>query len=207
MHPLQFRGSRVATAVLRLFGWRVRFEGLPAQQGVIMVYPHTSNWDFVVGILAKWAIGLPLRFWAKHNLFRVPVFGAWLRWLGGVPVDRTSPQGLTSEAVRIIEQCKAKGEYFWLALTPEGTRKRTAGLRSGFYRTTLGADVPLCLASLDYGKREVRVRDFIRLTGDEQVDMARIAASYEGVVGCNPANAAPLKLLDASVRRADTIVK
>lgn len=207
MHPVQFRGSRAAAAVLRLFGWKVLFDGLPAAQGVIIVYPHTSNWDFVVGILAKWTIGIPLRFWGKDELFRVPLFGAWLRWLGGVPVDRTSPQGLTKEARRVFEQCKAQGEYFWLALAPEGTRKYLPGLRSGFYRVTLAANVPLGLASLDYGRREVRVLDFIRLTGDEQADMARIAASFADVRGCNPAHAAPLKLLDASAPRTDTIVR
>jgi 1-acyl-sn-glycerol-3-phosphate acyltransferase len=193
--------------VLRAAGWKVFFEGLPAQQGVLVVYPHTSNWDFVVGIFAKWAIGIPVMFWGKDELFRVPVFGVWLRWLGGVPVNRTSPHGVTKEILRVFEERKARGEYFWLALAPEGTRKHIPGWRSGFYRATLGANVPLGLVSFDYGKRQVRVLDFIRLTGDEAADMARIAQSFEGVLGCNPANAAPIRLLDASVPRTDTIVK
>jgi hypothetical protein len=84
--PVQLRGSAVARRLLRLAGWRVAFDGLPARQGVVIVYPHTSNWDFIVGVLAKWSIGIPVAFWGKASLFRVPLFGRWLRWLGGVPV-------------------------------------------------------------------------------------------------------------------------
>ncbi len=205
--PLQFRGNRIARALLRAAGWKIFFEGLPAQQGVLIVYPHTSNWDFVVMIVAKWAVGVPVRFWGKDKLFRIPLFGRWLRWVGGVPVDRTSPHGVTKQALEIFAAKKASGSYFWLGLAPEGTRKHIPGLRSGFYRTALGAGVPLGLVSLDYTKREIRVMDFIRLTGDEDLDMARIAASFTGVQGRIPANAAPFKLLDASVSRTDTIVK
>ena len=77
-------GSALATAVLRLFGWRVVCQGLPARQGVVLVYPHTSNWDFPIGVLTKWSLGFPLKFWAKDSLFRLPVFGHWMRAIGGV---------------------------------------------------------------------------------------------------------------------------
>lgn len=84
--PVRLRGSRLARWALGLLGWRVQFDGLPAAQGVAVVYPHTSNWGFPVGLLAKWAIGLPVTFWAKDTLFAVPLFGRWLRSLAGVPV-------------------------------------------------------------------------------------------------------------------------
>jgi 1-acyl-sn-glycerol-3-phosphate acyltransferase len=204
---LQFRGSRLARTLLRLAGWRVLFAGLPARQGVIAVYPHTSNWDFVVMILAKWAVGVQVMFWGKDKLFDVPLLGRWMRWLGGVPVDRTSPRGVVRQAVELFEQARADDRYFWLGLAPEGTRKAIPGLRSGFYRTALEAQVPLGLIRLDYGRREVVVRDFILLTGDESHDMARIAAVLDGAQGRVPANAAPVRLLDPSVARTDTIVK
>ena len=92
--PVQLRGSVLARALLRLAGWRVRFDGLPASQGVAIVYPHTSNWDFPLGILAKWSIGIPVSFWGKDALCKLPLFGRWLRWLGGVPVDRSSHHGI-----------------------------------------------------------------------------------------------------------------
>jgi 1-acyl-sn-glycerol-3-phosphate acyltransferase len=205
--PVQFTGSAVGRWLLRRLGWQVRFEGLPGLHGLLAVYPHTSNWDFVILLIVKWAIGVPVRFWSKDSLFRIPLFGRWLRYLGGVPVVRTTPQGVVAQAVAQFNRAREQGEYFWLAVTPEGTRKRLPGWRSGFYRTTLQAGVPLGLVRVDYRLREVTVIDFIRLSGDEPADFQRIAAVFEGVTGCRPANAAPIRLLDASVPRNETIVK
>jgi 1-acyl-sn-glycerol-3-phosphate acyltransferase len=206
-YPVQFRGSALARWLLRRMGWRVDFQGLPGLQGVLAVYPHTSNWDFVVLLIVKWAIGIPVRFWGKDSLFRFPVFGHWMRYLGGVPVQRTSARGVVGDTVAHIQAARERGDYFWLALAPEGTRKYIPGWRSGFYRTTVQADVPLALVKVNYAQREVTVRNFLRLSGDEVADFARIAAGLDGAVGCRPENAAPIRLLDASVSRADTIVK
>ena len=205
--PLQFRGNTLARWVLACFGWKVHFEGFPTLQGMVAVYPHTSNWDFVVMVLAKWAMGVPASFWAKDKLFRIPLFGAWLRWLGGVPVERTSARRTVGQAVDLIESRKKRNEYFWLGLAPEGTRRKIPGWRSGFYRTALQARIPLGLARLDYSRREVTLLDFIALTGAEAQDMARIASVYQGVLGWWPGNAAPIQLLAADVPRSETIVK
>jgi 1-acyl-sn-glycerol-3-phosphate acyltransferase len=204
---LQFRGSALARWVLARFGWTVYFEGFPALQGLVTVYPHTSNWDFVVMILAKWAMGVPASFWGKDKLFRIPIFGAWLRWVGGVPVDRTSPRGVVGQAVDLMLSKKADHEYFWLGLAPEGTRRKIGGWRSGFYRTALQAKIPLGLARLDYARREVTLLDFIALTGDETHDLARIADVYQGAQGKIPGHAAPIQLLAVTVPRSETIVK
>ena len=206
-YPVQFRGSALARWLLHCMGWRVDFQGLPGLQGVLAVYPHTSNWDFVVLVIVKWAIGIPVRFWGKDSLFRFPVFGRWMRYLGGIPIARTSSQGVVGQTVAHIQAARERGEYFWLALSPEGTRKLIPGWRSGFYRTAVQAGVPLALVKVNYSGREVTVRNFLRLSGDEAVDFARIAAGLEGAVGCRPENAAPIRLLDAHVSRADTIVK
>ncbi len=206
-YPVQFRGSALARWLLRRMGWRVDFQGLPGLQGVLAVYPHTSNWDFVVLLVVKWAIGIPVRFWGKDSLFRFPVFGHWMRYLGGVPVERTSARGMVGDTVAHIQTARERGDYFWLALAPEGTRKHIPGWRSGFYRTAVQAEVPLALVKVNYATREVTVRCFLRLSGDETADFVRIAAGLDGAVGCRPANAAPIRLLDSSVPRADTIVK
>ncbi|MEO6017178.1 MAG: 1-acyl-sn-glycerol-3-phosphate acyltransferase [Polaromonas sp.] len=208
-YPVQFRGSRVARAILRCAGWRTDFAGLPTLQGVVVVYPHTSNWDFVWGVLLKSALGVPLQFWGKDTLFRVPVLGAWLRWLGGVPVSRTAPHGVVGQMVALIQQKKARQEYFWLALSPEGTRRQTPGWRSGFYRVALAADVPVGLARLDYGQKRLVLREFVRLSGDEAADMARIARAFEGCLGRHPGTASPVRLMNPSAAReagAATIV-
>ena len=130
-YPVQFKGSVLARWVLRLFGWTLQFDGLPSRQGVLVFYPHTSNWDFVLAMLAKSAIGMPARFWAKDSLFRIPLFGAWLRWLGGVPVMRHSKRGTVGEVVDRMAESRQRYEFFWLALAPEGTRSRADGWRSG----------------------------------------------------------------------------
>ena len=155
----------------------------------------------------KWAIGIPVHFWSKDSLFRIPLFGRWLRSLGGVPVERTAPQGMVGATVAQLQQAAARGEYFWLAVAPEGTRKHIPGWRSGFYRTAVQAGVPLGLVRVDYRLREVTATEFIRLSGDETADFQRIAAAFAGVTGCKPANAAPIRLLDARVPRSETIVK
>jgi 1-acyl-sn-glycerol-3-phosphate acyltransferase len=192
--PVQLRGSRLARWLLRLAGWRLLWDGLPARQGVLVVYPHTSNWDFPVGLLAKWALGLEVTFWGKDALFRPPLFGRWLRWVGGVPVNRSAPGGIVADMVRRMRAARERGEMLWLALAPEGTRSRVPGWRSGFYRVAVDADVPVALVHLDFGRRRVGVHSCLRLGGDAVADMTEIARRYAGVQGYRPALAAPIKL-------------
>lgn len=194
-YPVQPQGSRLAAWVLGALRWKLRFDGLPAQQGVLVVYPHTSNWDFVVLILAKWALGVQASFWGKDSLFRIPLFGRWLRWMGGVPVDRSASCGVVGQMVDLLRERQARNGYFWLALSPEGTRRAQPGWRSGFYRIAVQARVPLGLVRADFGRREIAAVDFLWLSGDEQQDMARIAAVYEGVQGYRPEQAAPVRLM------------
>ncbi|MDI1267925.1 MAG: 1-acyl-sn-glycerol-3-phosphate acyltransferase [Polaromonas sp.] len=206
-HPVQFQGSGLARALVRALGWRVDFAGLPTLQGVIVVYPHTSNWDFPVAVLLKWAVGIPVQFWGKDTLFRIPLFGTWLRWLGGVPVRRSAPQGVVGQMTAMMKQKKADGEYFWLALSPEGTRRLTAGWRSGFYRLALEAGVPVGLAGLDYSRKRLVFRDFLRLTGDEDRDLEYMAGALQDFHGFRTGAAAPVRLINSGLSQADTIVK
>lgn len=191
-HPVQFKGSALARSLLRLMGWRVVFEGLPGHQGVAIVYPHTSNWDFIIGILAKWAIGIPARFWGKDTLFDVPLFGSWLRWVGGLPIDRRAANGAVGQMVETFRTHEQQGRMLWLGLAPEGTRKRTPGWRSGFYQVALGAGVPLGIVRLDWGRRELRFVDFMTPCGDEAADYARLNALYEDVRGYHADQACPI---------------
>lgn len=192
---LRLAGSTWAARLLRWVGWRIEFDGLPARQGVIAVYPHTSNWDFPLGLLTKWAVGMPARFWAKDSLFRLPLIGGFMRRVGGIAVDRSAANGLVGSTVQQMESARQRGEWFWLAVAPEGTRRAVPGWKSGFYRVALGARVPLCVASIDYGRRVVRVADFLSLSGDEARDMAQVAACLEGVRGLHPQAAAPIRLI------------
>jgi 1-acyl-sn-glycerol-3-phosphate acyltransferase len=185
--PLQ----RFAIRTLGLFGWRVRFSGLPGPRGIVIVYPHTSNWDFIVGLLAKWAIGVPLRWLGKEALFRGisgRLLGPLLRAWGGEPVERGASTGAIG---RLAGRIRSE-EGFWLALAPEGTRKYRDGWRSGFYHIALSSGVPLGLAAIDYRKKEVRLTDFAMMTGDLEKDLARVRRAYPMGMGFKPDCEAPI---------------
>lgn len=186
--PVQFKGSRLASWILGLFGWTVKFRGLPGKHGVLVVYPHTSNVDFFVGILAKWAIGIELHYLAKDSLFKIPLVGPWLRYLGGRPVIRSSPQGYVDGLVKEMHDAP----YFWVVITPEGTRKRTPGWRSGFYRLACKAKVPMGMAFIDYRKKEVGITDFFEATGDEVEDLKTLQDYYEHKEGFHKHHMAPI---------------
>jgi 1-acyl-sn-glycerol-3-phosphate acyltransferase len=190
------RGSRIARALLRLAGWELVFDGLPARQGILIAYPHTSNWDFVVGVLAKWSLGLQFAFWGKDSLFRIPLFGRWLRWLGGIPVDRFNANGIVADMVERFRRARARDEFLWLALAPEGTRRYQPHWRSGFYQVAVQSGVPVGLAFFDYRRRCIGVAGFLRLGGDRAADLAAIAAAYDGLVGRHPDLASPIALKD-----------
>ena len=191
--PIQLRGSPLAKAALQLAGWTLRFDGLPAKQGVLIVYPHTSNWDFVLGIVTKWAVGIQLTFWGKDALFRLPLFGRWLRWLGGVPVDRQVARGIVGQMSDELTAARAQDRFLWLALSPEGTRRHAGAWRSGFYHVALNAQVPVGLVFLDYGRREVGVQRFVTLTGDVQADLRTIETGLRQPIGMRPELASPIR--------------
>lgn len=197
-----FQGSRLARWVLSLFGWRILFDGLPGPRGVIAVYPHTTNWDFPVGLLTKWAVGIPARYWGKDSLFRLPVIGSFMRWTGGIPVNRTSKTGMVTDTVTAMHAA----DFFWFGVAPEGTRKRIEGLRSGFYRVAVRAGVPLGVTYFDYANKTVDLRYFFMPTGDEAADFAQMALVWGRATGHIPANMSPIRLLDKDVARDQALV-
>ncbi|TFW19697.1 1-acyl-sn-glycerol-3-phosphate acyltransferase [Duganella callida] len=188
-------GQRSALRVLKLFGWRMLYRPLPGPRGIAVVYPHTSNWDFIVGLFGKWAVGLPFRWLAKDSLFKTPL-GGWFRSLGGEPVDRSAPQGM----IRSQAERMNAADWYWLAITPEATRGYRPGWKSGFYHLALEARVPLLLVYIDYPNKTLGVVDHLHLSGNPEADMAAIAAIYAGHQGLYPHNAAPIVLAE---RRAE----
>lgn len=197
-----FKGSAFARRLFSLFGWRILFDGLPGPRGVIAVYPHTTNWDFTIGIMTKWSLGIPARYWGKDSLFRVPLMGWFLRWSGGIPVNRTSKNNMVTDTVKAMHAT----DFFWFGVAPEGTRKRIAGLRSGFYRVACEAGVPLGVTCFDYATKTVDLRYFFMPTGDEAADLAQMQAVWGKAVGRIPANASPIQILDKDVARDQSLV-
>jgi 1-acyl-sn-glycerol-3-phosphate acyltransferase len=203
-HPVQFKGQAWALWILKCMGWSIAFAGLPAKQGVIVVYPHTSNWDFVVGILVKMAMGLRVHFWAKHTLFQVPLLGRWIRSLGGIAVDRQNPGDFLDRSVQHMRLAQQNDQLCWIGLAPEGTRSYQSGWRSGFYRLAHQAQVPVGVAALDYARKELRLTHFIRLSGDVAADHDRIKQLIGPVSGLRPDLASPIQPTTAHAPAKET---
>ena len=181
--------QRCASALLRLFGWRSVLAPLPAPKGIIVVYPHTSNWDFIIGVLYKIAAGLPVRWVGKDSLFRWPVRRLFLR-LGGIPIKREQRSGLVATVLAEF----AKTDWMWLAVTPEGTRSRTDYWKSGFYRIAVAGRLPVGLGYIDYATCTVGIDTYLDLSGDVPIDFARIRAFYSNKHGHTPENAGEIRL-------------
>ncbi len=177
--------SKIALAVLHALGWKLRFDGLPGSHGVMIFYPHTSNWDFLFGILSKWALAFPLRFLVKEKIFQGlsgVLIGGLMRYWGGEPIERGASQGAIAQLAGRMQQA----DLFWLVIAPEGTRSYKPYWRSGFYHIALTAKVPLVCAFIDYPKKEIGVRQVLDLTGDEAVDLLKIQAVYQESHGKYP---------------------
>ena len=176
------RGSGVlrsfGRASLALLGWRVEGEVPNLPKFVIAVAPHTSNWDFVVGVAAMFALDLRLAFLGKHTLFGPPL-GGFMRWLGGIPVDRRSPHGVVAESVAAF----AKVERRVLVVAPEGTRRKVDRYKPGFLHIARGAGVPVVLAALDYGRRRVVLGPWFTPGEDVDADLARVTAHFAPIRG------------------------
>ena len=165
-------------AVLALLRWRIEGEIPDLPKFVIAVAPHTSNWDFVVGAAAMFALDLRIGFLSKDTLFRRP-FGPAMRWMGGIPVDRASPHGVVGETVAAF----ARAERCVLAIAPQGTRKPVERFRTGFLHIARGARVPVLLAALDYGARRIRLGPLIQPGDDVEADRMRVEAHFAPVRG------------------------
>ncbi|QYK05256.1 lysophospholipid acyltransferase family protein [Shewanella zhangzhouensis] len=167
--------------LMKLTGWR--FEGeLPALPSyIITVAPHTSNWDFIVGVMARGALGERIHFLGKHQLF-IPPWGWFFRAIGGSPVDRRKNNNLVDAVSALFEEDK----NFKLALAPEGTRSKVSRWKTGFYHIAVKAKVPIVTVGLDFAERTVVLGPARATTGDMQADMDAIIAFYRGIKGRFP---------------------
>jgi 1-acyl-sn-glycerol-3-phosphate acyltransferase len=169
--------------ILCLLGWRMRVPECDVPRSVICVAPHTSNLDFFLGKLYYGAVGLRASFLMKREWFFFPL-GYIFRWLGGIPVDRSRSMSITDRMVMEF----ARRVEFRLAVTPEGTRGRVSEWRRGFYYIALRAGVPVQLAYIDYGVRELGIMRTFYPTGDVEGDIAYIRSLYRGKRGFHAEN-------------------
>ncbi len=171
----------IGRTALRLAGWRVEGNFPDTGRLVAAVAPHTSNWDFLLGAAAMFALDLKVSFIGKHTLFVWP-FSAILRWMGGIPVDRSASRGLVGEAVDAFRGEPARV----LAIAPEGTRKKVERFKTGFLHIARGAGVPVVLVGLDYSMRAVRVGPVIEVGEDIEAERRRVEAHFAKIPGRHP---------------------
>lgn len=151
--------------VLKILGWHAEGE-LPNENKLMFaVAPHTSNWDFIIGLMLMFAMGFKVHWLGKHSIFTWPFKGLMESW-GGIPVYRHSPKGFVEQ---VADQFRTH-EKLHIAIAPEGTRSKVGKLKTGFIRMALAADVPIMRASIDYKKKAVIFGDLYYPTGDLEQD-------------------------------------
>lgn len=163
-------------------GWKIEGEIDSAiKKCILMVVPHTSWHDFYLGIFTRGIMGLEMHFVGKKELFRFP-FGAYFRWMGGEPLDRS---GNLNKVETIAQIFKNKAE-FRLAIAPEGTRKKVTELKSGFYFIAQKAGVPIIPVAFNFGIKAVQIGKPLSPIGDYEKDVSILTAHFRGVVGKIP---------------------
>lgn len=180
--------SRLAALLLRLIGWRSDYVPPPGPKAVVVFYPHTSNWDFPLGILFRARYGIDARWAGKDSLFRGPLRRVFLS-MGGIPINRREPSGIVAALVDAF----AQHDRLMICIAPEGTRSKTDHWKSGFYRLAQAAQVPVGLAYVDYRNKRIGLERWVELSGDAAEDLAQIAAGYADACGRYPDKAAPIR--------------
>ena len=163
---------------LRVGRWRIEGAFPEEPRFVAIVAPHTSNWDFTLGVAAVWALGLRASWLGKHTLFKAP-FKGFLERLGGIPVDRSAPHGVVDGCIRAFQAAPA----LMLALAPEGTRKGVSRWKTGFYRIAAEARVPIFPIGFDFRTHAIRLMPVFHPSGSLEADLPRIQALYLDVHG------------------------
>lgn len=166
---------------MQLFGWSTSGEVPNYNKFLIVGAPHTSNWDFIIVIATATALGIRLSWMGKHSLFRGPM-GPIFRWMGGISVNRNAAGGIVGDTVKSFNQM----DGLVLGITPEGTRGKVTVWKSGFYRIALEANVPMLLASFDYGKKDVTLGPLFQPTGDYEADLVRIQEHFKDIKAKHP---------------------
>ncbi|MHA6280545.1 1-acyl-sn-glycerol-3-phosphate acyltransferase [Salinimicrobium sp. CAU 1759] len=163
----------------RIMGWE--FHGSwPAglNRAVVIVVPHTSWHDFYLGLLVRRILGVDIKFVAKKELFKPP-FGWYFKWMGGTALDRTPGQNKVEAIAAIFDQ----KEEVRLAIAPEGTRKKVAEWKTGFYYIARSANVPIVMISFDFGRKRVKISKPLWTTDDRAQDFLKIKEFFKEVTG------------------------
>lgn len=173
----------IGLLIVKMLGWRLEGQFPPEKKVMVALAPHTSNWDFVVAMPFIMALRLKASWLMKKEAFFFP-FKSLFMALGGIPTDRSAAGGMAKQVASQFRQ----NEKMWVAITPEGTRKKTARWKNGFLRIAYAADVPVLLVAWDFPNKRIFVDSLYRPTGDLEIDMREIQKRFHKYQGANPQN-------------------
>jgi 1-acyl-sn-glycerol-3-phosphate acyltransferase len=169
--------------IFRILGWKITGDfPFELKKYIVAIAPHTSNWDFAVGLAARSILRITkTKFLAKSQLFRPP-FGWIFSALGGYPVERSSNHDMVRQVASLFDT----HDQFILAIAPEGTRKKVEKLRTGFYYIAKAARVPIIPVGFDFKKKEVIIGEPLYASDDIIKDFSKLQVFYGRITGKNP---------------------
>ena len=186
----------IGRTLLSLLGWRISGNLPDLPKAVLTVAPHTSNWDWVIGMAAAMALDLDASWLGKQSLFQGP-WGELLRKLGGIPVDRRHPAGIIEQ---VVQQSREK-ETFLFALSPEGTRKPVSSWKSGCCRIAHDAGIPLIPVALDYSKKTIWIFDPWVPGGETSQCLQQLSNFFQGEMAKIPKSFRPYSAMKNQPQR------
>jgi 1-acyl-sn-glycerol-3-phosphate acyltransferase len=169
--------------ILKVLGWKTVGTPPGDPKYVLIVAPHTSNWDFLFGLLLAFSLGLEIYWMGKHVLFRFPLRFIMM-WLGGIPIDRTRANRTVDQTIQKYNENKK----LVIGTAPEGTRSRVSSWKTGFYHIAVNAGVPIMLSFIDYKTKSGGLGPLFHPTGNLESDMKIILGFYSGIMGMHPEN-------------------
>ncbi|WP_338517345.1 1-acyl-sn-glycerol-3-phosphate acyltransferase [Alteromonas gracilis] len=175
--------SRFACWLLTTRGWCVEGEFINERKSILAVAPHTSNWDFFIGLFVIFSFRLNLNFFGKHTIFTPPL-GALVRRLGGIPIERSKAHGVVGT---IASQIKDADDLI-LALAPEGTRSKIFPWKTGFMHIAKQAEIPIQMVGIDYAKKAIVLGPIIHKVTNIDEQMQTIYGFYDTVCAKYPKN-------------------
>ncbi|MDC0088599.1 lysophospholipid acyltransferase family protein [Porticoccaceae bacterium] len=174
----------ISKIILRLIQWRV-VGSLPEKQKkyVLIVAPHTSNWDFILFVLTVSVLRLKPSVLIKSTLFVGPL-GWFLRYCGAIPVNRTQANSLVNYIADIYEE----REEFVLIITPEGTRSPNPKWKRGFHHVATTAQVPILIAYVDSATKTIGIEGLMEPSDDVDGDIRQLKTFFDSKSGLKPKN-------------------
>ena len=183
----------LSICILRICGWRREGRLTDIPKYVMIVAPHTSNWDMPIGMAIVFAFKLKLNWLAKESLFRWP-FGGLIRWLGGIPINRSKSCDVVARSIQTFKDKKK----MVMVVAPEGTRKKANYWKTGFYHIALGANIPIVMGFIDYARKVGGIGPTLIPMGDIEFDMQKIRCFYDEITGKIPDKSTPAMIAPRS---------